>query len=858
MIAAGSLLGRYEILSTLGSGGMGVVYRARDTRLGREVAIKVLPAEVAGDEDRLHRFEKEARAVSALHHPNILDVHDIGTHQGLPFIVSELLEGETLRHQLASGAIQLPRALEYAKQMATGLAAAHDKGIVHRDLKPENVFVTDDGRVKILDFGLAKVTKPELENAGADAVTETVDTKARTLLGTLAYMSPEQIRGLPVDRRSDVFSFGIILCELLVGTRPFRGETAVDTMSAILTKDPFDVPDSIRGLPQPLERVIRHCLEKKPEGRFQSARDVLFALETFSGLPSPAVVPGQTRWRWNGPVALFALAALALGGVAGFVLARRSSVPAAALPIFHQLTARRGFVLSAQFTPDGHSVVYGAAWDGRPVELFTTPATRAESTALPIPSADVLSVSPSGELAISLGRRYVDGFVTSGTLARGIAGTAPREILDGAQDADWDGSDELAITRRVGGRHRLEWPIGRVVFSTAGWISHPRLSPKRDLVAFFEHPLYGDDRGAVAVIDRQGAARILSDGWSRVNGLAWSSSTDEIWFTASRVGTRSELFGVSLAGKVRSLWRGAGSAMLYDVAPDGKVLLGQESMRSIVAGLAPGERDERDLSWTDFSLGHDLSIDGRTVLLSEGGVGTGPLYDAYLRRMDGSPATRLGEGQPMALSPDQKWVLMLMLRSPPELRLLATRAGSPRRLPRGSIREYAYVASWFPDGKRVLFQGRERTGQDRLYAQSVDGGEPVAIAPEGAHLTIFSDPISPNGGTVAAFGPDERVRLYPLNGGTAAIVPGLSAGEAPLLWSRDGNALFTAERLGPTRMRVHKVDLRTQRKTLVRDIAPAVAGLMSILHVHAAADARAYIYSYWQRLTDLYLVEGIR
>jgi hypothetical protein len=857
MIAPGSLLGPYEILANLGSGGMGVVYKARDVRLGRPVAIKVLPADVAGDDDRLRRFEQEARAVSALNHPNILIVHDIGSHEGLPYIVSELLEGETLRRQLAAGSVPIRRALDYAMQMATGLAAAHDKGIVHRDLKPENLFLTDDHRIKILDFGLARITRPETASADVtDVPTETVVTEA--VMGTVSYMSPEQIRGLTADRRSDVFSFGIILYELVTGTRPFKGETSVDTMTAILTKDPLDVPNPFRTLPQPLARIIEHCLQKRPEERFQSARDVLFALETFSSLPNTDSVVGRTHGTLRARVALFALGLLAASGAAGFFIAQRIAVPPAVDPVFQQLTARRGFVFSARFTPDGQSVVYGAAWDGRTVELFITRASRAESIALPSPSADVLAVSPSGELALSLGRGYVTGFASAGTLARGAAGAAPREILDDVQDADWDGNEELAIIRRVGGQHRLEWPIGRVVHSTAGWISQLRLSPERDLVGFLAHPVHGDDRGAVAVIDRQGAMRILSDGWASLNGLAWSSSTREVWFSASRGSVRRELFGVSLAGKVRSLWQGPGSVTLYDVAPDGRLLLGQESLRSIVSGVAPGERDERYLSWTDFSLGHDLSNDGRTVLLSEGGVGTSPLYDAYLRRMDGSPATRLGEGQPMALSPDQKWVLILRLTSPPELLLLPTRAGSPRRLPRGRIQEYSYVASWFPDGKRVLFQGREGTGRDRLYAQSVDGGEPVAITPEGVHLTIFTDPISPDGRRVAALDHEGRVRLYSVEDHTATAVPGLAAGEAPLLWSRDGNSLFTVERLGAARMRVNKVDLRTRRKTLIRDIAPPIAGLMSLLHVQAAMDASAYIYSYWQRLSDLYVVDGIR
>ena len=858
MIAPGSLLGPYEILATIGSGGMGVVYQARDSRLGRLVAIKVLPADFAGNEDRLRRFEKEARAASALNHPNILVVHDTGTHEGLPYIVSELLEGETLRKQLARGPVPIRKALDYAIQIANGLACAHDKGIVHRDLKPENLFLTDDHRVKILDFGLARATRPEpVSGDVSDLRTETVLTEAGTLIGTVAYMAPEQIRGLAADRRSDVFSLGVVLYELFIGARPFKGDTPVDTMTAILTNDPFDLPASIRDLPEPLARVIVHCLEKKPEERFQSARDVLFALETFAGLPTQVVRAGLTP-RKKGSIALLAVAVVALAGAAGFVLARWTAVPPATMPVFHQLTARHGFIFSARFTPDGQSVVYGAAWDGRPAELFTTRTSRAESSPLPIPSADVLSVSPSGELAISLGRHYVDGFASAGTLARGTPGTTPREILEDVQDADWDGDTDLAITRRVGGQHRLEWPIGRVLRTTTGWLSHPRLSPNKDFVAFLEHPLYGDDRGAVAVVDRQGTLRTLSDGWASVNGLAWSSSTNEVWFTAARGGTRRELFGVSLGGKVRPVLREPGSVMLYDIAPDGRLLLGQETMRSVVSGRAPGEREERDLSWTDFSLGHDLSNDGHTVLLSEGGVGTGPLYDVYLRSMDGSPATRLGEGQPMALSPDQKWVLTLMLTSPPELLLLPTRAGNPRRLARGKIQEYAYAASWFPDSKRVMFQGREAAGESRLYAQYVDGGEPIAIAPEGAHLPIFNDAISPDGRTIAAFDRDERVRLYSVEGGAAPIVPALAVGEAPLSWSSDGSALFTVERLSPTRMRVNKLDLKSQRKTVVWDLAPPVAGLMSILHVHPAMDARAYIYSYWQRLSDLFLVEGLR
>jgi hypothetical protein len=835
---------------------MGVVYAARDTRLDRSVAVKVLRAETARDADDLLRFETEARAVSALNHPNILIIHDVGTHAGVPYFVSELLHGRTLRRCLADGRLPLRKAMEYTRQIAAGLAAAHDKGIVHRDLKPENVFITDEGRVKILDFGVARITRPEAAGTDpSDAVTEAVATQPGVAIGTMGYMSPEQIRGQRVDLSSDVFSLGVVLYELVCGERPFKGDTSVDIATAILREDVFEIAGPYAGLPASLVRVIQHCLEKKPEERFHSAREVLFALETLAVVPDPPLGRSGSPSRRH-VTALVAVAGFSVAAAAGLLVGTRITSAPPAL-VFHQLTARRGFVLSARFARDGESVLYGAAWDGRPVELFSTPAQRADSTLLPIPSADVLSVSPSGELALSLSRRYLDGFATTGTLARGTAGSAPRDLLENVQDAEWDGNDELIVTRRVAGKYRLEWPIGRVVDTAAGWISHPRLSPEGDRLSVFEHLIYGDDRGAVVIIDRQGGRTVVSDGWSSLSGLDWAPSGDKVWFSAAREGTRRELVELSISGKVRTLLRVPGSLTLYDVAPDGRVLLSQETLRSIAVGVAP-DGTERDLSWTDFSIGHDLSIDGRTALLSEGGVGTSALYAAYLRGMDGSPAIRLGEGQPMALSPDQRWVLMLMLRTPPELLLLPTRAGSSRRLPRGEIETYSYVASWFPDGKQVLFQASDASGHERLYSQSIDGGEPLALTPEGVHLPIFTDPISPDGQVIAALGPDERLRLYSLRGGAARIVEGLAVAEMPLLWSRDGTMLFTVERLSSSRFRINKVDLARQRKATVRDIAPPVAGLMSILHVHAAMDAQAYIYSYWQRLSDLYVVEGVR
>src|ERR1017187_4168077 len=281
-LTAGTKLGPYDIESMLGAGGMGEVYRARDARLNRTVAIKVLPASFSADADRMQRFVQEARAAAALNHPNILSIFDIGEERGAPYIVSELLEGSTLREQLRSEGIGSRKAIDCALQVARGLAAAHNKGIVHRDLKPENIFLTDDGRVKILDFGLAKLTRPETSSASGDAPTVQVNTEAGQVMGTVGYMSPEQVRGKAADHRSDIFAFGSILYEMLSGKRAFHGETPADTMSAILKEEPEELSETARKVPPSLERIVRHCLEKNPAQRFQSAGDVAFNLETLA------------------------------------------------------------------------------------------------------------------------------------------------------------------------------------------------------------------------------------------------------------------------------------------------------------------------------------------------------------------------------------------------------------------------------------------------------------------------------------------------------------------------------------------------------------------------------------------------
>src|SRR5271155_2988490 len=330
-LTTGTKLGPYEIVSPLGAGGMGEVYRAKDTRLGREVALKVLPESIARDGGRLHRFEQEARAVAALNHPNILAVFDIGQFNGMPFFVSELLQGESLRAALDRGSLPQRKAIEYGVQIAQGLAAAHDKGIVHRDLKPENIFVTKDGHIKILDFGLAKLADPAPGAASEhDGLTRTSShTVPGEVMGTASYMAPEQVRGQLADPRTDIFAFGAVLYEMLSGRRAFRRDTPAETMTAVLREDPPELSDASHPVSPALDRIIRRCLEKNPEQRFRSARDLSFALGALSGSDaSGAAKIANAQAPRKQPLALwFAVAAILIAACAVTWFAARKSAP---------------------------------------------------------------------------------------------------------------------------------------------------------------------------------------------------------------------------------------------------------------------------------------------------------------------------------------------------------------------------------------------------------------------------------------------------------------------------------------------------------------------------------------------------
>ena len=857
-LTPGSRLGPYEILSAIGAGGMGEVYRAKDPRLGRDVAIKVLPASFSADADRLRRFEQEAKAAGVLNHPNITAVHDIGQHDGAPYVVQELLEGETLRALLAGGKLSARKTIDYSLQIVHGLAAAHEKGIVHRDLKPENIFVTNDGRVKILDFGLAKLTLIEGKDQGTNLPTATQGTEPGVVMGTLGYMSPEQVRGKPADPRSDIFSFGAILYEMLSGKRAFHGDSAADTMSAILKEDPPDLSVTNQNVPPGLDRIVRHCLEKSPEQRFHSAHDVAFNLEALSGASAPRLEPSKARLRTRFPsrvVAAIGIAAAAAGLAAGWLIWK--TAPASA-PAFHRLTFRRGPVEAARFAPDGHVIIYSAAWDGAPKsDLYSTRVESLESLRLTLPGGNLEGISRAGEMLVLNRTKFSIGYAQIGTLSQSpISGSSARELLEDVGAADWapDGS-HFAVVRAPQWRYQLEFPVGKVLYKTTGWVSYPRVSAKGDAVAFFDHPNLGDDRGAVAVMDLQGKKKTLSTGWESAQGLAWSPSGKELWFTATRSGSTKSLYAVTLAGKERAVLTTPGGIQLEDIAPDGRVLLVQSNARIGFYGLLPGETKERDLSALEWSYGPRLSADGKTAIFTEQGEAGGPGYSVYLRKLDGSAAVRLGEGVALDLSTDGKWVLTCVISTTPAtLILLPTGAGEPRTLPKSAIDPNGNFGAFLPDGKRMVFTAHEPGKPPRVFVQSLDGGAPRPVTPEG----VTARALSPDGGTLLVRTFDQGFSLAPLDGGPSTPVRSVEPEERPLRWTADGRAIFVgSSRAIPAR--VFRLDPATGNRELWKEFKPGDPSGVQFLNAGAiSADGNTILFTYGHQISDLYLAEGLK
>ena len=816
---SGTKLGPYEIQSPLGAGGMGEVYRARDTRLDRTVALKILPTAFSSDPDRLQRFQHEAKILSALNHPNVLAIYDVGEQNGVRFLVSEFLEGQSLRDILAAGTLSRRRLIEYALDVAKGLAAAHERGIVHRDLKPDNVFITRDDRVKVLDFGLAKQV-PDAVSQDAATMTGAVPTVPGTVMGTVGYMSPEQVRGLPLDHRSDIFSFGAVLYEMASGNRAFRGDSSVETMNAILKEEVPELSESGAHVSPGLDRIIRRCLEKKPERRFQSASDLAFALDALSaasGISQTVLSTPPSIKKLGLAWIVAALAALVLLA-SGFWFFRR---PATSLGKFSQLSFRPAYIRAARFAP-GRTIVYAASVNGEPMALFSTRTDTFEAQPLNL-AADLLSISRSSELAVSLGRDFDLVWTPTGRLAKApLGGGATRELLDDVIDADWnkDGTD-LAVARRVGNQFRLEYPAGKVLYQTSGYISDVRFSPAGDQIAFLDHGLIGDDRGVVCVVDIEGHRRVLTQEFESAQGLSWSPDGKEIWFAASEAAELNSLRAVDLSGRVRMVAAAPARLHLQDIAEDGQVLLTTDVVHYQVG---TGERKSgavRDLTAFEYTSLSNISDDGSMILMNSFDIAGDTNYRLYLQHTDGSPPVLVGHGAGAAFSPDDKWVAAIDPARPENVSIIPTGIGDARTLHSPAGTHYIGI-SLFSDDKHALITITASGQTPQSAVQDIETGSIRPIGPKDRYVaalisTLFPGP-SPDG-KFCIQTDGSRYWQQSLESTSVRELSGIVRGDKVINWHADSNNLFLAHPDG-INVQVYNLNLTTGERKLWTIFSP--------------------------------------
>jgi len=828
-LASGTRLGPYEILTPLGAGGMGEVYRARDTRLGREVALKILPHDVSADPSRRQRFEQEARAVAALNHPNIVAIHDVGEERGVSYIVTELVDGESLR----GARFPLRKTLDVASQIAAGLAAAHAAGIVHRDLKPENILVARDGRVKILDFGLAKI----VEARGASAATQTMSpaTEPGMVMGTVAYMSPEQARGQPLDARSDIFSLGAVLYELASGKHPFPGVSAVDVMSGILKEDP---PPMEAPLSPALERIVRRCLEKEPSRRFQSAADLAFALQSLDGSSASAQAAAPAPSKPTRRTALWA-GGVAAAGALGFASARWLAPGENPLPRYRVIpTAGDQVSTWAVIHPDGQSVVYVSHLDGQRMAFQQdTQGGMPRRLALPAGS-NPMSLSARGELA----------FVVGSTLYRTpLASIAPRAVAEDVRYANWSGDgDSLQVERHTANKYQIEFPPGHVVFESDLLLVGLSVAPKTARSAF---SLFSHDSPQVLAVDRSGHTEKLyqTQGhgtWD--TGSVWSPDEREVWMTPVDGSDPSALVAYSGDQRQRLIGRFPGEVGICGRSLAGSLLLTLRWNDQTARFMAPGGSGETGIALAARPTA--FSPDGSSVVLESGPVSN---FETYLQRSDGSAPVLLGKGAPRAISPEGKWVEVFRRSS--GYVLTPTGPGQERKVEVPGV-ELPRILAW--RGDRWLILGHDHSRGPGLHVFYLF--DPSSGAKQKLKLELTGEPAqiyaSPDTTRVLFSDYLDRWSWAEFDGAAPVPLPSLTG--RVYGFTADGRGLYVGRSAGPE-LTVERFAIETGRRDAWKQFSSGRPDI-GIDSFAVTPDGRAWAYTLNRTYTRLVIAEGLK
>lgn len=828
----GTAVRQYKVESKIGSGGMGVVYKAWDQKLNRHAALKLLPPTALESEERRRRFAHEAKVSSGLNHPNIVSIYEVGSEdisgQLSDFIAMELVEGLTLDQVINKQGLTVEKAVSFAIQIASALTAAHSAGIVHRDLKPSNIMIRNDGTVKILDFGLAKVSAPlEPDPFGDTQSVHMSMTSTGTIVGSVAYMSPEQAEGKTVDPRSDIFSLGSVLYEMLCGRAAFQGDTRISKISAVILKDPDPLPDTV---PVELRQIIGRCHQKNPDLRYPSMAHLRAALEKVRTKPSLI----QSRRAWIAAASAFA-AGVAPTAYFAFRSQKRQ-------PQYQRLTFRRGDVTGAKFAPGG-SVYFSAQWEGEMQSIYECQPGNRESRPIAVPGGRLLSVSSKSELAILTG----DGLF--GTLIRvQPGGGAPRPVLDNVHDAVWglDG-DSFAVVRRDGSRFRVESPIGKVI-ATSEAKAQERIALSGKGVTFFQFDPTTGDYDLQATVDG-GAPKTLSRGWRAVGGLTWSPNGSEIWFAGTRTGGDPALYAVSTSGKERLLLQTPGWLSPLDVNRAGALLCSNTSSRLGIRVSVHGK--DRDFSWLESSSAREFSADGSALLFVELAYGEGRNAAIFLRKLDGSPAVRLGHGNRPSLSQDGKFVACIRRdEKMTTIQIIPTGAGEQRSISHPGM-DYESL-EWFPDSDRLLVLARRAAEASRAWIQPL-GREPIPVTPAGVRAVR----LSPDGRLVAGI-QDGKVLTFPVDQSQPRVVAPALPGEAIVRWSPDGDVLVLKHsRDNSTSVFLDRLDVRTGRRTLWQEI-PLPEGATQFLEPFVVSPRMTeYAYSYQHDTATLYTINGL-